>query len=134
MKIIEQRRPTRDSDPSVKEERINLGSVGGGGAKYYVSLHPTDMRKNFEGLYVVVYERLKMDPLSGDWFLFTNRRRSRLKILHWDGSGLWVYAKRLEKGRFFWPASKEQSASLQINRAQLATLISRINLQKDKKT
>ena len=52
-------------------------------------------------------DRLGQDPLSGHLFLFANRARSRLKVLVWDGSGLWVCAKRLEKGRFRWPASAE---------------------------
>ncbi len=58
------------------------------------------MRKGFEGLYGLVRERLSCEPLSGHLFLFCNAQRNRLKVLVWDGSGLWVCAKRLEKGRF----------------------------------
>ncbi len=63
------------------------------------------MRKGFEGLYGLVRDRLSCDPLSGHLFLFCNAQRNRLKVLVWDGSGLWVCAKRLEKGRFTWPQS-----------------------------
>src|SRR2546430_17542953 len=61
------------------------------------------MRKGFEGLYGLVRDRLACEPLSGHLFLFCNGQRNRLKALVWDGSGLWVCAKRLEKGRFTWP-------------------------------
>jgi transposase len=58
--------------------------------KVYVAVGPTDMRKGFEGLHGLVRERLGVDPLSGHLFLFANARRTRLKVLVWDGSGLWV--------------------------------------------
>jgi transposase len=58
------------------------------------------MRKGFEGLSALVREGLGRDPLSGDLYLFTNRLRHRAKVLHWDGTGLCLYAKRLERGRF----------------------------------
>ena len=62
---------------------------------------PVDMRKGFEGLSAIVRQGFGRDPLSGDLFLFANRHRKRAKVLHWDGTGLCLYAKRLEKhGRF----------------------------------
>ena len=63
----------------------------------------TDMRKGFNGLHGLVRDALGEDPLSGHLFLFANRDRTRIKILVFDGSGLWVCSKRLEKGRFRWP-------------------------------
>jgi transposase len=73
--------------------------------KIYISVEAVDMRKGFDGLYGLVRDHLGHDPLSGHLFLFTNRSKTRLKALVWDGSGLWVCAKRLEKGRFRWPTA-----------------------------
>jgi transposase len=75
-------------------------TIGGRRSRVYAYAHPADMRKGFEGLSALVRQELGRSPLSGDLFLFVNRRRHRAKILHWDGTGLCVYAKRLEKGRF----------------------------------
>jgi transposase len=75
----------------------------GGATRIYLAAGATDMRKGFEGLYGMARDRLRWDPLSGHVFLFANAQRNRLKLLFWDGSGLWVCAKRLEKGRFRWP-------------------------------
>ena len=74
-----------------------------GSLKIYVALEPCDMRKSFNGLYAVAQEKLKEDPQSGALFAFINRRRNRLKLLYYDGTGLWVLAKRLEAGTFSWP-------------------------------
>ena len=70
-----------------------------GTTRVLVATTPVDLRGSFNRLYGLVVEHLKADPLSGNLFLFTNRRRNRIKILAWDGSGLWVCAKRLEQGR-----------------------------------
>jgi transposase len=78
-----------------------------GSLRVWVSLEPCDMRKGFNGLEALVEERLKESARSGALFLFTNRRRTRLKVLYWDGSGLWVLSKRLEAGRFSWPTGSE---------------------------
>src|SRR6478735_5613490 len=81
-----------------------------GGLKVYVALEPCDLRKSFNGLESLVRERLSEDPRAGALYVFTNRRHTRLKILYWDGSGLWLLIKRLEKGTFSWPRSVEPGA------------------------
>lgn len=74
-----------------------------GSLKVFVAVEPCDLRKSFNGLEGLVRERLGEDPRGGALFVFTNRSHTRLKILHWDGTGLWVSVKRLEKGTFAWP-------------------------------
>lgn len=70
------------------------------GIRVFAYATPADMRKSYEGLSALVRQELGRDPLSGDLYLFCNRRRHRAKVLHWDGTGLCIYMKRLEKGRF----------------------------------
>ncbi len=74
-----------------------------GGLKVFIALEPCYLRKSFNGLHTLVSERLGEDPRQGALFVFTNRRKTRLKILYWDGTGLWVLIKRLEEGSFTWP-------------------------------
>lgn len=83
-----------------------------GTTRVLVATSPVDLRGSFNRLYGLVVEQLKADPLSGNLFLFTNRRRNRIKILVWDGSGLWICAKRLEQGKFTLPGSENGQVSL----------------------
>ena len=87
---------------------LNLSAA----TRVYVATAPVDLRGSFNGLFACVQQQLRLDPLSGHLFVFCNRRRNRLKILVWDGSGLWVCAKRLERGRFSWPRADTASATL----------------------
>lgn len=80
--------------------------------RVYVALAAIDLRASFNRLSALVKHTLQADPLSGHLFVFTNGARNRLKVLYWDGSGLWVCAKRLEKGRFTWPTGEGASCSL----------------------
>ncbi len=90
------------------------------------------MRKGFEGLYGLVRDRLSCEPLSGHLFLFCNAQRNRLKVLVWDGSGLWVCAKRLEKGRFTWPQSGDAQGKVILSHEELSLLLGGIDLAKTK--
>jgi transposase len=84
---------------------------------------PIDMRKGFDGLYGLVRTHLGRDPLSGDLFLFVARNRKRAKVLMWDGTGLCLYAKRLEKGRFAELWAGEGSAELELTAAELSLFL-----------
>jgi transposase len=97
--------------------------------KIYIAVEAVDMRKGFEGLYGLVRDQLGADPLSGHLFLFSNRTRTRLKALVWDGSGLWVCAKRLEKGRFRWPEAKPQQRAITMRSEELAMLVNGLDLK-----
>jgi transposase len=78
--------------------------------------------------------QLGADPLQGHLFLFCNRRRDRLKALFWDGHGLWVCAKRLEKGTFGWPpCTADRIESVELSRAQLNLLLGGLDLRSTRK-
>ena len=96
--------------------------------KIYIAVAGIDMRKGFEGLYGLVRDQLGHDPLSGHVFLFTNKPKTRLKALVWDGSGLWVCAKRLEKGRFRWPEA-EGKHSVTMRAEELAMLVNGLDVK-----
>jgi transposase len=81
-----------------------------GSLRVMVSLESCDMRKGFNGLLALVGEGLGENASDGTLYVFSNRRRTRLKILYFDGSGLWVLSKRLEKGTFSWPQSAESGS------------------------
>jgi transposase len=100
----------------------------GPATKIYVAVEAVDMRKGFEGLYGLVRDELGHDPLSGHVFLFTNKTKTRLKALVWDGSGLWVCAKRLEKGRFRWPDT-EGRHSVTMRSEELAMLVNGLDVK-----
>ena len=89
----------------------------------------TDMRKGFEGLFGLVRDVLGEDPLSGHLFLLANRDRTRIKVLVFDGSGLRVCAKRLEKGRFAWPRAANGQTRIAMRAEELTMLLSGIDLQ-----
>jgi len=87
--------------------------------RIFVALGPVDMRMSFNGLYAQVLTVMQQQPLSGHIFLFTNKLRNRVKVLVWDGSGLWICAKRLEKGTFGWPTGEGASCCLRPEELQL---------------
>ena len=102
----------------------------GPATRIYLAVGSTDMRKGFEGLYGLVRYQLGLDPLSGHLCIFCNKERNRLKILFWDGSGLWVCAKRLEKGRFSWPMQCSEQGRVALSHEELALLLGGIDLRR----
>jgi transposase len=102
----------------------------GAATRIYLAAGATDMRKGFEGLYGLVRDRLLCDPLSGHLFLFCNAQRNRLKVLVWDGTGLWICTKRLEKGRFSWPQSGDVLGKVVLTQEELSLLLGGIDLAK----
>jgi transposase len=97
----------------------------GPATRIYLAAGATDMRKGLEGLYGLARDRLLCEPLSGHVFLFANAQRNRLKLLFWDGSGLWVCAKRLEKGRFRWPEAAGGQAKVVLSHEELVVIAGR---------
>ena len=102
------------------------------GARIYLAAGTTDMRKGFDGLSLAVQEHLKRDGFSGQLFVFRGRRGDLIKALWWDGQGLCLFAKRLEKGRFIWPQAKNGTVAL--SPAQLSMLIEGIDWRMPKRT
>jgi len=98
----------------------------GAATRIFVATGVTDMRLGFNGLYALAAGQLQQDPQSGHLFLFANKRRDRMKILFFDGSSLWVCARRMEKGRLHWPTSEDGRA--QLTREEFALLIGGIDL------
>ncbi len=92
----------------------------------FLHTRPTDMRKGFDGLSGIVREAFGADPTDGSLYLFVNRRRDRLKILHFDGTGFWLYYKRLEAGTFEVVASGDDCVA--IDATQLAMLLGGVSL------
>ena len=92
----------------------------------FLYTEPTDLRKGFDGLSGIVRSELAADPLDGSLFLFINRRRDRLKILHFDGSGYWLYYKLLEAGTF--EVIGAQDKCISIDSTQLAMLLGGVSL------
>jgi transposase len=105
----------------------------GPATRIYLAAGATDMRKGFEGLYGLARDRLSCEPLSGHVFVFANAQRNRLKLLFWDGSGLWVCAKRLEKGRFRWPEVAEGEDRVVLSHEELTMLLGGIDLSRTRR-
>jgi transposase len=101
----------------------------GPATRIYVAAGATDMRKHFDGLYGLVRDYLSCDPESGHVFLFANSRRNRLKLLVYDGSGLWVCSKRLDRGCFRWPDADSTVKKIMLSHEELTLLLGGIDLK-----
>lgn len=101
-----------------------------GPLKVFLATEVVDLRKSFNGLYALTITELKEDPRSGALFVFTNRRRNLIKILYWDGTGMWVMIKRLEKGSFSWPKGvDEKDGKLDLSPEALHLLLDGVDLK-----
>lgn len=95
------------------------------GTRVWLAAGLTDMRRGFDGLAALVQSALTQDPFSGHVFVFRGRRGDIIKLLWWDGQGMCLFAKRLEKGRFIWPQA--DSGSVLLTSAQLSMLLEGID-------
>ena len=99
------------------------------GVRIYLAREPVDLRKSIDGLSLLVSHVLGQDPFSAHLFVFTNRRRDKLKALHYDVNGFALYYKRLERGRFRWPAIPAGQTVLVIDYRQFQWLLSGLSIE-----
>jgi transposase len=92
-----------------------------GGVRVMVATRPVDFRKGAEGLAALVREEMKSDPFSGAVYVFRAKRADRVKLVYWDGTGVCLFAKRLEDGRFSWP--NVHDGVIRLSPAQLSALL-----------
>ena len=102
------------------------------GTRIWIAAGVTDLRRGFTGLSAQVQTTLEQDPFSGHVFVFRGRRGDLIKVLWWDGDGLCLFAKRLERGRFIWP--KADSGTVALTRAQLSMLLEGIDWRRPVRT
>lgn len=102
------------------------------GTRIWLVAGATDMRKGFDGLSALVQTSLRDNPFSGQLFVFRGRRGDRVKVLWWDGQGLCLYYKRLERGRFVWP--RAQDGVVHLTPAQLSMLLEGIDWRRPQRT
>jgi transposase len=100
--------------------------------KIWIAAGVTDLRRGFSGLSALVQTKLEQNPLSGQVFIFRGRRGDLVKLIWFDGDGLCLFAKRLERGRFIWPQATDGSISL--TRAQLSMLLEGIDWRRPERT
>jgi transposase len=97
--------------------------------RVYLSTAPCDMRRSFDGLHALVTNAMQLDALGGHLFVFSNRRRDRIKILYWDRDGFAVWAKRLEEGTYAMPFEDNENAPRrEITAQELGAILSGIDL------
>ena len=106
---------------------LTLGLSG----RIWICVQPVDGRKSFDGLSAIVAAHLHHDPLSGDLFVFRNRRGDRLKILAWQGDGFALYLRRLERGTFAFPTA--DAVAVSVTATELAMILGGIDWQRTQK-
>lgn len=102
------------------------------GTRVWLAAGVTDMRKGMDGLAALVQTALAENPFSGQLFAFRGRRGDLVKLLWFDGDGICLFAKRLERGRFVWPQA--QSGSVSLSAAQLSMLLEGIDWRRPQRT
>lgn len=102
-----------------------------GSDNVFLSCGATDLRKSIDGLAAIVQLQFQQDPFSSSWFVFCNHGRDRIKILRWDHNGFWLYYRRLERGHFRWPDTKNGAVQT-ISRRQLQWLLDGLVLEQRK--
>lgn len=102
------------------------------GTQVWIAAGITDLRRGFTGLSALVQTKLEQDPFGGQVFVFRGRRGDLIKVLWWDGDGLCLFAKRMERGRFVWPHATEGTVAL--TRAQLSMLLEGIDWRRPVRT
>lgn len=100
--------------------------------RIWIAAGVTDLRRGFDGLSAIAQTALEQNPFSGHVFVFRGRRGDLIKLLWWDGDGLCLFAKRLERGRFIWPQAENGTVSL--TRAQLSMLLEGIDWRRPQRT
>ncbi len=95
---------------------------------------PVDMRRSYDGLHALARHGVQQDPLSGHLFAFRGKNATLLKILFWDGNGLCLFTKRLDRGQFVWPRLTEHGSTVTLSAAQLAMLIEGIDWRNPERT
>ena len=103
-----------------------------GGTRIWIVAGMTDLRRGFVGLSAMVQTAVKENPFSGQVFVFRGRRGDLIKVLWFDGDGLCLFAKRLERGRFVWP--KADTGTVSLTRAQLSMLLEGIDWRRPQRT
>jgi transposase len=98
--------------------------------RIHLHVAPVDMRKSFQGLTAIAKHEMKGNPVDGSLFVFCNRSRTLVKLLYFDGTGMWVLAKRLERGTYWWPSPEQaQGKDLQLRHEALSMLLGGIDLK-----
>lgn len=127
----------RDWDTTIKSPDKHLGNMFtlSSSHQFHLYSQPTDMRKSFDGLSGLIRNNLDSNPCNGDVFIFINKQRDKIKLLHWQGISFTLYYKRLEKGTFELPRYDENVGSITLNYTQIVMIVDGLsikNIQKRK--
>ncbi len=101
--------------------------------RFHLYSKPTDMRKSFDGLSGLIQNTLDHNPCHGDVFIFINKRRDKIKLLHWQGISFTLYYKRLEEGTFEMPKYDKQTGSITLSYAQMVMLVDGLTIKNIKR-